>query len=58
MGQLSTDSRVAERLVQDLPATYELYEEGMLLLPAGCLLSQEFQELREEVLQLICQIFR
>ncbi len=58
ISQLVGDAEVRERLLGDLPTSYELYDEGMLLLPAACLRSSEFQELREEVLNVICDVFR
>ncbi len=58
ISQLVGDAEVRERLLGDLPTSYELYDEGMLLLPAACLRSMEFQELREEVLNVICDVFR
>jgi hypothetical protein len=58
ISQLVCDVEVRERLLDDLPTSYELYDEGMLLLPAACLRSSEFQELREEVLSVICDVFR
>jgi hypothetical protein len=58
IGQLVGDAEVRERLLDDLPTSYELYDEGMLLLPAACLRSLEFLELREEVLNVICDAFR
>jgi hypothetical protein len=58
ISQLVGDVEVRERLLGDLPTSYELYDEGMLQLPAACLRSLEFQELREEILNVICDVFR
>jgi hypothetical protein len=58
ISQLVGDAQVRERLLGDLPTSFELYDEGMLLLPAACLRNLEFLELREEVLNVICDDFR
>jgi hypothetical protein len=58
ISQLVGDAEVRERLLGDLPTSFELYDEGMLLLPAACLRSLEFLKLREEVLNVICDVFR
>jgi hypothetical protein len=58
ISQLVCDAEVRERLLGDLPTSYELFDEGMLLLPAACLRSLECQKLRKEVLNVICDVFR
>jgi len=58
VGQLVDSPTAAEQLVEDMPATFELFDEGMLLLPAACLRSPEFEQHRKPVLDLLCDTFR
>jgi hypothetical protein len=58
VGQLELgEGFISNKLIQDLPASYELFD-GLLLLPNNCLRSLEFASVREPVLDLLENIFR